>query len=123
MTTFDFLHIDAGIVNGRIVGKAGGALGGMMQSYVDQFYMTAYGDINPCDFNPINFGNVRDMSIQAIWKKMVSHSDFSKRYPTCRMQSKSYRKKYIDTIPQDMMLPVPIEMYDNISKEASLVSC
>ena len=88
-----------------------------------QFYMTAYGDINPCDFNPINFGNVRDMPIQAIWKKMVSHSDFSKRYPTCRMQSKAYRRKYIDPIPSDMHLPIPIEMYDNISKEAALVSC
>lgn len=88
-----------------------------------QFYMTAYGDINPCDFNPINFGNVRDMPIQTIWKKMVSHSDFSKRYPTCRMQSKAYRKKYIDPIPSDMHLPIPIEMYDNISKEASLVGC
>ncbi len=88
-----------------------------------QFYMTAYGDINPCDFNPINFGNVRDMPIQSIWKKMVSHPDFSKRYPTCRMQSKSYRKKYIDTVPSDMKLPIPIEMYDNISNEVSLVGC
>ncbi|MEK7776796.1 MAG: SPASM domain-containing protein, partial [Planctomycetota bacterium] len=83
-----------------------------------QFYMTAYGDINPCDFNPINFGNVRDMSIQEIWKKMVSHPDFSKRYPTCRMQSKAYRKKYIDPLPKDVRLPVriediaPIEMAD-----------
>lgn len=91
-----------------------------------QFYMTAYGDINPCDFNPINFGNVKDMPIQAIWKKMVTHSDFSKRYPTCRMQSKAYRRKYIDTIPDDMKLPIPIERYDNIDnivKEMSLVNC
>ena len=88
-----------------------------------QFYMTAYGDINPCDFNPINFGNVRDMPIQAIWKKMVSHPDFSKRYPTCRMQSKAYRRKYIDPLPVDMQLPVPIEEYDKIPKELSLVGC
>ncbi|BBO15740.1 Fe-S oxidoreductase [Candidatus Brocadia pituitae] len=74
-----------------------------------QFYMTAYGDINPCDFNPINFGNVREMSIQEIWKKMVTHPDFSKRYPTCRMQSKAYRKKYIDPLPKDVRLPVKIE--------------
>ncbi len=88
-----------------------------------QFYMTAYGDINPCDFNPINFGNVRDMPIQAIWKKMVTHPDFNKRYPTCRMQSKAYRRKFIDPLPPNASLPVPIEKYDNISKEESLVSC
>ncbi|MDR4506825.1 MAG: radical SAM protein [Candidatus Brocadiaceae bacterium] len=74
-----------------------------------QFYMTAYGDINPCDFNPVNFGNIRDMSIQEIWKKMVTHPDFSKRYPSCRMQSKSYRKKYIDPLPKNVKLPVNIE--------------
>ena len=74
-----------------------------------QFYMTAYGDINPCDFNPINFGNVLEISIQEIWKKMVTHPDFSKRYPTCRMQSKAYRKKYIDPLPKNVRLPVKIE--------------
>ena len=74
-----------------------------------QFYMTAYGDINPCDFNPINFGNIRDMPIQAIWHKMVSHPDFNKRYPSCRMQSKKYREKYIDPLPDFINLPVPIE--------------
>ena len=88
-----------------------------------QFYMTAYGDINPCDFNPINFGNVCDMPIQSIWKKMVSHPDFNKRYPTCRMQSKAYRRKYIDTLPLDVKLPVPIERYENILKEETLVRC
>ena len=90
-----------------------------------QFYMTAYGDINPCDFNPINFGNVRDMPIQAIWKKMVSHKDFNKRYPTCRMQSKAYRRKFIDPLPNDVQLPVAIEKYDeNVFEEVpSLVGC
>ncbi|MFQ5956465.1 MAG: radical SAM/SPASM domain-containing protein [Candidatus Brocadiales bacterium] len=74
-----------------------------------QFYMTAYGDINPCDFNPINFGNVRDMPIQAIWKKMVTHPDFNRRFPSCRMQSKAYRRKYIDPLPPNPKLPIPIE--------------
>ncbi|MEE9558855.1 MAG: radical SAM protein [Candidatus Brocadiales bacterium] len=78
-----------------------------------QFYMTAYGDINPCDFNPINFGNVRDMSIQAIWKKMVTHPDFNRSFPSCRMQSKAYRKKYIDPLPHNQKLPVPIEDIPN----------
>jgi len=74
-----------------------------------QFYMTAYGDINPCDFNPICFGNVREMPIQAIWDKMVSHPDFCYRHPTCRMQTPSYRKKYIDPLPDNPQLPVRIE--------------
>ncbi len=74
-----------------------------------QFYMTAYGDINPCDFNPIKFGNVREMPIQAIWQKMVSHPDFNKRFHSCRMQDKKYRSKYIEPLPDDVGFPVPVE--------------
>lgn len=74
-----------------------------------QFYMTAYGDINPCDFNPINFGNVREKPIQSIWKKMATHPDFDRRFPSCRMQSKAYRRKYIDPLPNNPKLPIPIE--------------
>ena len=94
-----------------------------------QFYMTAYGDINPCDFNPINFGNVRQMPIQAIWHKMTSHPDFNKRYPTCRMQSKAYRKKYIDPLPNDVKLPVAIEdipndvLMEDLAQELALAKC
>ncbi|HHT9126970.1 MAG TPA: radical SAM protein [Candidatus Brocadiia bacterium] len=94
-----------------------------------QFYMTAYGDINPCDFNPINFGNVRQMPIQAIWHKMTSHPDFNKRYPTCRMQSKAYRKKYIDPLPPDVKLPVAIEdipnevLMEDLAQELALAKC
>ncbi|MFH1422334.1 MAG: radical SAM protein [Planctomycetota bacterium] len=77
-----------------------------------QFYMTAYGDVNPCDFNPISFGNVRKKHLAAIWKKMISHPDFSYRYKTCRMQTPEYRAKYIDCLPDDVCLPVPIEAYE-----------
>jgi len=74
-----------------------------------QFYMTAYGDINPCDFNPVSFGNVRKLPIQAIWHKMISHPDFSSKHPTCRMQTPEYRAKYIDPLPDNPKLPVTIE--------------
>ena len=77
-----------------------------------QFYMTAYGDINPCDFNPITFGNVRKMSLREIWHKMVTHPDFCYRYASCRMQTPEYRAKYIDVLPDDVRLPVAIENFD-----------
>ena len=79
-----------------------------------QFYMTAYGDINPCDFNPVSFGNVRDLPIQAIWHKMIASEDFAQRHPTCRMQTESYRKKYIDVLPDNPKLPVTIEALQEI---------
>jgi len=80
-----------------------------------QFYMTAYGDINPCDFNPVSFGNIREMPIEAIWQKMVSHPDFCYRHPQCRMQTPAYRKKYIDPLPDNPQLPIAIEEIEAMS--------
>jgi MoaA/NifB/PqqE/SkfB family radical SAM enzyme len=80
-----------------------------------QFYMTAYGDINPCDFNPVSFGNIREMPIEVIWQKMVSHPDFCYRHPQCRMQTPAYRKKYIDPLPDNPQLPVAIEEIEAMS--------
>jgi MoaA/NifB/PqqE/SkfB family radical SAM enzyme len=76
-----------------------------------QFYVTAYGDVNPCDFNPVTFGNVRQMPIESIWQKMLAHPEYSKRKMHCRMQDADYRKKYIEPIPDYSTLPVPIENY------------
>lgn len=38
MVSFDFLYIDAEIVEGKIVGMADGMWGHMLQPYVDQFF-------------------------------------------------------------------------------------
>ena len=87
-----------------------------------QFYMTAYGEINPCDFNPISFGNVRDKSLQQIWTEMRNHPHFSKRHMTCRMQTPSYRRKFIDVLPDDFRLPFPIEEIHRIWQEKGMAA-
>ena len=83
-----------------------------------EFYMTAYGDINPCDFNPISFGNVTDLPVQVIWHKMVSHPDFKLHHKTCRMQTSAYRAKYIDLLPPNPRLPIPIEEIEALAAKA-----
>ncbi|MHC4780546.1 MAG: radical SAM/SPASM domain-containing protein [Planctomycetota bacterium] len=81
-----------------------GCFGGFSQVYV-----TCHGDVNPCDFNPVSFGSVRDLPLQAIWEKMVRHPEFGRRQMCCRMQSERYRTRYIDPIPRDLEFPIPIE--------------
>ena len=82
----------------------GGCFGGFAQ-----FYMTCYGDINPCDFNPITFGNVRDEPLETIWRRLVSHPEYAPHRHSCRMQSARYRAKYIEPICEEERLPVRIE--------------
>jgi len=82
----------------------GGCFGGFAQ-----FYMTCYGDVNPCDFNPISFGNVTEEPLETIWRRMVAHPEFSPHRHSCRMQSQRYRAKYIEPIRDEETLPVRIE--------------
>jgi len=82
----------------------GGCFGGFAQ-----FYMTCYGDINPCDFNPISFGNVREERLETIWRRLVTHPEYAPHRHSCRMQSARYRAKYVDPIRDEERLPVRIE--------------
>ena len=77
-----------------------------------QFYMTAYGDIDPCDFTPLTFGNVRDEPLADIWARMLAHPAYQHRCDHCRMQDAEFRASYIDDIPDDVLLPWPA--YDEL---------
>ena len=73
-----------------------------------QYYASAYGDISPCDFTPLSFGNIRKEPLKKIWMRMVKHPAYNHRSPFCRMQNKEFRNVYIDPIPDDA--PLPYEM-------------
>jgi len=89
--------------------KANGYDGGGCFGGFAQFYMTCYGDINPCDFNPISFGNVTEEPLETIWRRMVSHPEFGPHRHSCRMQSARYRRRYIEPISDEETLPVSVE--------------
>jgi len=82
----------------------GGCFGGFAQ-----FYMTCYGDINPCDFNPVTFGNVLEEPLETIWRRIATHPEYAPHRHSCRMQSARYRAKYIDPIRDAERLPIPID--------------
>ncbi len=74
-----------------------------------QYYISAYGDVAPCDFTPLSFGNIRNQSLREIWKKMVRHPAYNHRSTFCRMQNPKFRNLYIDPIPDDAHLPFNID--------------
>ncbi len=89
--------------------KANAYDGGGCFGAFSQFYMTCFGDINPCDFNPVTFGNVRREPLEAIWRRMVTHPEYAPHRHCCRMQAERYRRLYIDPVTDEERLPVPIE--------------
>lgn len=89
-----------------------------------QFYMTAFGDVTPCDFTPLTFGNIRDNSLLECWDRMLGHPAYNHRCDHCRMQDPEFRRQYIDPIPDDVLLPWPAleELHDQ-PHSPSAVSC
>jgi MoaA/NifB/PqqE/SkfB family radical SAM enzyme len=71
------------------------------------FYISPYGDVMPCCFMPLTFGNVREESLKAILERMWNHSMFSESCikKECPMLNEEFRKKYIDIIPPGTKLP------------------
>jgi MoaA/NifB/PqqE/SkfB family radical SAM enzyme len=74
-----------------------------------QLHITPQGDLTPCDFTPLSFGNVHDAPVADLWWSMLAHPAYEKRSLRCRMQSPEFRARYIDTIPEHASLPYPID--------------
>jgi MoaA/NifB/PqqE/SkfB family radical SAM enzyme len=81
-----------------------------------QFYASAYGDIAPCDFTPLSFGNIREEPLRKIWKRMVAHPVYRQKVCYCRMQHPEFRKKYIDPIPEGAILPYPMRKVEETAE-------
>ena len=77
-----------------------------------QIHITNSGEVTPCDFTPLSFGNVRKESLRQIWKKIRRHPEYGCWREKCRMQNPAFRRKYIERIPADAKLPYPIERLD-----------
>ncbi|MFX1496306.1 MAG: radical SAM/SPASM domain-containing protein [Promethearchaeota archaeon] len=80
---------------------------GCLAAYI-QYYITAYGEVTPCDFTPLSFGNIRDEPLKKIWIKMIHHPVYRHRVTACRMQNAKFRYFYIDPIPDEVKLPYDI---------------
>jgi MoaA/NifB/PqqE/SkfB family radical SAM enzyme len=73
-----------------------------------QYYVSAYGDVAPCDFTPLSFGNIREEPLRDIWNRLVSHPAYNHTSHICRMQHAGFRRCYVDPIPDGARLPYPI---------------
>jgi MoaA/NifB/PqqE/SkfB family radical SAM enzyme len=83
-----------------------------------QAYLTAYGELTPCDFTPISFGNVREQPLLELWRAMRSSPEWGTRFAECRMQDPDFRRRYIDPIPDDEPLPVRYERLPTLGRGA-----
>ena len=72
------------------------------------FYVSAYGDIQPCCFMPIAFGNIRKEPLRNILKKMWNSNIFintHKKFNDCPMNDKNFRERHFGAIKTVGKLP------------------
>lgn len=70
-------------------------------------YISPLGDVQPCSFMPLCFGNVREEPVKTILEKMWKHPLYGERCLSeeCPMLSDEFRRKYIEPIPVEAELP------------------
>lgn len=60
------------------------------------------GDVTPCTYVPISFGNIKKDSLKKIWKRMSSHEKLNKKR-SCVMQDQNFRNEFFGDIdPSDL---------------------
>lgn len=74
-----------------------------------QFYLTAFGEMCPCDFTPLTIGAYPDSSIEELWKRMIAIPPYNQRAKSCRMQDPDFRKRYIEILPHSGPFPYPLQ--------------
>jgi MoaA/NifB/PqqE/SkfB family radical SAM enzyme len=71
-------------------------------------HVSPAGEVIPCAYTPLSFGNVQEEKLETIWKRMGKHPAYRSGAEYCMMRDPEFRKRYIHTIPEDAVLPMRV---------------
>ncbi len=71
-------------------------------------HITPSGEVLPCAYTPLSFGNVKEEALKTIWNRFAKHKAYSRTAKSCLMRWSVFREKYIKSIPKDAKLPFRI---------------
>ena len=74
------------------------------------FYVSPYGEVQPCGFVPLSFGNVRNEPLKHIWGRMVRHSLYKTLESSdCIMRNTEFHNKYINSQSENREFPISMQ--------------
>jgi len=80
--------------------------------------VTMYGDVIPCSYNPIGFGNILSESLTCILKRMGSFSQFKKNYQGCLCsEDHIYIEKYLRPAALSSIYPLDCREHPEVFSE------
>jgi len=79
-------------------------------------YISAYGDVCPCPFIPISFGNIRQEPIPDVFHRIHVHPMFKKEFPHCRAaRDRDFIEQYLVPVFEGEINPLPVEQHPALS--------
>lgn len=77
----------------------------------EKISISCYGDVMGCGMNYISFGNIREETLERIWKRMGHFPDFKRRSPDCLIGADhEYIEKFIRPL-SGLTVPVSIDKH------------
>ncbi len=62
---------------------------------VAQMHLRGNGNVSPCDFTPLSFGNVRETSLSEIWQAIRVSDIYSRPSHGCRLSDPDFRERIL----------------------------
>ncbi len=76
----------------------------------EKIYITPYGDVLPCNFMHVSFGNVKHDRVDAIWRRMNSFEPITRRFGGCKAGAdQDFIRDVIDPANKAQRMPIYYE--------------
>jgi MoaA/NifB/PqqE/SkfB family radical SAM enzyme len=74
---------------------------------IEKIYISPYGDVMPCTFLHIGFGNLREERLEAIWGRMISGHPFDRVNDGCPVaEDQEFQKDVLGPLGKKKQLPL-----------------
>jgi MoaA/NifB/PqqE/SkfB family radical SAM enzyme len=76
---------------------------------VEKLYLSPYGDVMPCNFLHVSYGNLRERALADIWRDILTRSPFNRVHDRCLIaEDTEFLRDVIEPIDQSPRQPIPV---------------
>ena len=76
---------------------------------IEKLYLSPYGDVMPCNFLHVSYGNLRERRLADIWRDILTRSPFNRVHDRCLIAEDSdFLREVIEPIDKSPCQPIPV---------------
>jgi len=81
---------------------------------VEKLYLSPYGDVMPCNFLHVSYGNLRERPLREIWRDILERSPFNRIHDNCVVAEEGeILREVVEPLEKIPQHPVPVEQHPN----------